>query len=96
MEKTGTCITLYAAFCMSVYGLFGFSFYKMLQPRHIANVGLAAYKSPIAAVMGYDPTERFVYIRPMVIEDVSDETFEQTTLASGSDRVLAVMEAGHN
>jgi hypothetical protein len=31
-----------------VYGLFGFSFYEMLQPRHIANLGLAAYKPPLA------------------------------------------------
>jgi hypothetical protein len=84
MEKTG--ITLYLAFCMLVYGLFGFSFYKMLQPQHIANAGLASYKAPIAAVMGYDPTERFAYIRPMVIEDASYETFEQTTVASGSNR----------
>jgi hypothetical protein len=38
-EKTAACITLYLAFCMFVYGLFGFSFYEMLQPRHIANMG---------------------------------------------------------
>ena len=43
-EKTAACITLYLAFCMFVYGFFGFSFYEMLQPRHIANMGLAAYK----------------------------------------------------
>jgi hypothetical protein len=43
---------------MFVYALFGFGFYKMLQPRHIANVELAAYEAPIATVIGYDPTER--------------------------------------
>jgi hypothetical protein len=57
-EKTGACIALYLTFCMFVYALFGFGFYKMLQPRHIANVGLAAYEAPIATVIGYDPTER--------------------------------------
>jgi hypothetical protein len=96
MEKPGTCLTLYLTFYVLVCGLLGFSFYKMLQPRHIPNVGLAAYKPPIPAVVGYDPTERFVYIRPMVIEEGSYETYEQTTLASGSDRVLEVTKAGHN
>jgi hypothetical protein len=57
-EKTGACIALYLTFCMFVYALFGFGFYKMLQPRHIANVELAAYEAPIATVIGYDPTER--------------------------------------
>lgn len=95
-QKTAASITFYLAFCMCVYGLFGFSFYKMLQPRQIANVGLAAYKPPIAAVVGYDPIERFVYIRSMAIEDGSYEAFEQTTLASRSGRVWGVTEAGHN
>ena len=46
-DKTAACTTLYLAFCMFVYGLFGFSFYEMLQPRHIANLGQAAYKPPV-------------------------------------------------
>jgi hypothetical protein len=32
---------------MCVYGLLGFGFYQMLQPRYIANAGLAAYKAPV-------------------------------------------------
>jgi hypothetical protein len=96
-QKTGASITLYLAFCMCVYGLFGFSFYKMFQPRQIANVGLAAYKPPVAAVLGYDPTERFAYIGRVLIEDASDEAFIETTVASRkSNRLLAATEAGHN
>ena len=96
-QKTGACIGVYLAFCMLVYGLFGFGFYRMLQPRHIANVGLAAHRPPMAAVMGYDPTERVAYIGPMLTEDGSYETFDETTLASnGSNTLLAVIEAGHN
>jgi hypothetical protein len=88
-EKTAACITLYLAFCMFVYGLFGFSFYKMLQPRHITNVGLAAYKPPVATVIGYDPTERLAYIGPMLIEeDASYETFDETTVASSRNLSL--------
>jgi hypothetical protein len=48
-ENTVACITLYLAFCVFVYGLFGYSFYEMFQPRHIATVGLAAYKPPVAS-----------------------------------------------
>jgi hypothetical protein len=96
-EKTAACITLYLAFCMFVYGLFGFSFYKMLQPRHIAHVGLAAYKPPVATVIGYDPTERLAYIGPMLIEeDASYETFDETTVASSSRSNRLGTEAGHN
>ncbi len=97
-RSTGASITLYLAFCMLVYGLFAFGFYKMFQPRQIANLGLAAYKAPVAAVRGYDPTERVAYIRRTLIEeDASYETFDQRTVASsGSDRLLAVREAGHN
>jgi hypothetical protein len=96
MEKTETYITLYLAFYMLVCSLLGFSFYRMLQPRHIPSVGLAAYKPPIAAVVGYDPIERFVYIRSMAIEDGSYEAFEQTTLASRRGLEWGVTEAGHN
>ena len=53
-EKTAACITLYLAFCMFVYGFFGFSFYEMLQPRHIANMGLAA-TSHHSDRLRYDP-----------------------------------------
>ena len=97
-RSTGASITLYHAFCMLVYGLFAFGLYKMHQPRQIANLGLAAYKAPVAAVRGYDPTERVAYIRRTLIEeDASYETFDQRTVASsGSDRLLAVREAGHN
>ena len=96
-ENTAACITLYLAFCMFVYGLFGFSFYKMLQPRHIAHVGLAAYKPPVATVIGYDPTERLAYIGPMLIEeDASYETFDETAVASSSGSNRLGTEAGHN
>ena len=96
-EKTAACITLYLAFCMFVYGLFGLSFYEMLQPRHIANLGLAAYKPPLATVFGYDPTERVAYIGPMLIEeDASYETFDETTVASSSRSNRLGTEAGHN
>jgi hypothetical protein len=92
-EKTGACIALYLTFCMFVYALFGFGFYKTLQPRHIANVGLAAYEAPIATVIGYDPTERVAYIGPMLTADASDETSDVTTVASsGSNRLLALTE----
>jgi len=96
-QKTAASITFYLAFCMCVYGLFGFSFYKMLQPRQIANVGLAAYKPPLAAVLGYDRTERFAYIGRVLIEDASDGTFIETTVASSeTNRLMATTEAGHN
>jgi hypothetical protein len=95
-EETGACLTLYLAFCMCVYGLLGFGFYQMLQPRYIVNVGLAAYKAPVATVRGYDPTERFVYIgRMLTEEDASDASYEaldETTVASAG----RVTEAGHN
>jgi hypothetical protein len=82
-EKTAACITLYLAFCMFVYGLFGFSFYKMLQPRHIAKWGWL--------------TERLAYIGPMLIEeDASYETFDETTVASSSRSNRLGTEAGHN
>jgi len=59
----------------------------MLQPRHIANMGLAAYKPPLATVFGYDPTQRVAYLGPMLIEeDASYETFDETTVASSSGR----------
>jgi hypothetical protein len=82
---------------MFVYGLFGFSFYEMLQPRHIANLGLAAYKPPLATVFGYDPTERVAYIGPIFIEeDASYETFDETAVASSSGSNRLRTEARHN
>src|ERR1700738_2539711 len=96
-EKTAACITLYLAFCMFVYGLFGFSFYEMLQSRHIANLGLAAYKPPLATVSGYAPPERVVYIVPIFIEeDASYETFDETAVASSSGSNRLRTEARHN
>jgi len=54
----------------------------------------AGYKPPVAAVLGYDPTERFAYIGRVLIEDASDETFIETTVASRkSNRLLAATEA---
>jgi len=56
----------------------------MFQARHIANAGLAAYRAPIATIFGYDPTERFAYIGPMLTED--GEMFEETTVASNASK----------
>ena len=94
-ERPLHCTMLSVCWCTASSRL---DFYKMHQPRQIANLGLAAYKAPVAAVRGYDPTERVAYIRRTLIEeDASYETFDQRTVASsGSDRLLAVREAGHN
>jgi hypothetical protein len=93
--QSGAGLTLYLAFCMCVYGLLGFGFYQMLQPRYIANVGLAAYKAPVAAVRGYDPTERVVYIGRMLTEEASYDAFDETTVASEAS-MSAVTQTGHN
>src|ERR1700731_2429420 len=96
-EKNAACITLYLSFGIFVYGLFGLSFYEMLQPRHIANMGLAAYKPPLATVFGYDRTERVVHRGPLFIEeDASYETLDETAVASSSGSNRLGTEAGHN
>jgi hypothetical protein len=91
-EKTGACITCYLTFCILVYGLLGLGYYQMFQARHIANAGLAAYRAPIATIFGYDPTERFAYIGPMLTED--GEMFEETTVALNASK--AAIQPEHN
>ena len=80
---------------MLVHGLFGLGFYQMLQPRQIANVGLAGYKPPVAMVRGYDPTERVAHIERMLADDGSDESSDEATFASHAS-MLAATEAEHN
>ena len=94
-QKAGACIAAYLAFCMLVYGLFGLGFYQMLQPHQIANVGLAAYKPPVAAVRGHDPTERVARIGRMLTDEGSDESSGETTVASHA-LMSVVTEAEHN
>ena len=61
-ERTAACIAVYLSFCMFVYGAFGYGFYRMFQPRHIPNPGLAAYRPFPATVMEYAGTaNRFTY-----------------------------------
>jgi hypothetical protein len=66
----------------------------MFQARHIANAGLAAYRAPIATIFGYDPTERFAYIGPMLTED--GEMFEETTVASNASKAAGESVRKHD
>ena len=73
-ERTEACIAVYLSFCMFVYGAFGFGFYRMFQPRHIPNPGLAAYRPFPATVMEYAGTaNRFTYAEAAPPESASDE-----------------------
>jgi hypothetical protein len=55
-EENGLATALYVVGCMCVCGLFVFGFCKMFEPRHIHNLGLAAYKPFPATVVDYRPS----------------------------------------
>jgi len=44
-EETSVTIAALLAFCALVCGLFGFGFYKLMQPVQFPNPGLAAYRT---------------------------------------------------
>ena len=52
-KNTSAAIATYAIICASIYGLLAFSFYTLMQPTRIPNIGLLAYKPPPATVIAY-------------------------------------------
>ena len=52
-KNTSAAIATYAIICASMYGLLAFSFYRLMQPARIPNLGLLTYKPPPATVIAY-------------------------------------------
>jgi hypothetical protein len=83
-KKTEASIPLLLVACMLVCGVCGFGFYKMLQPQHIGNPGLAAYKPfPGTVIQDTGTTKTFTYAEAAPTEGTSekpsDGTPDQTT-----------------
>jgi hypothetical protein len=52
-EGTTVGIAIHLAVCVLACGLFGFGFYKLMQPHQMPNSGMAADKPPPGTVVGY-------------------------------------------
>jgi hypothetical protein len=80
-EENGLTIALYCAGCMCVCGLFVFGFCKMFEPRHIENVGLAAYEPFPATVVNYQPTYNVSHAAPAE-PDIPESSGKATEVVS--------------
>src|SRR5947209_7106237 len=54
-------IAVHFAVFVFVSSLLGLGFYELMQPRQIANVGLAAYDPPPRTVITYPPAGQFTH-----------------------------------
>jgi hypothetical protein len=66
-EETSGAIAALLAVCALVCGLFGFGFYKLMQPVQFTNPGVAAYKLPPGTVITYPSAAQFTYNQPATL-----------------------------
>lgn len=85
-DQANSTIALYVVACLSACALFGFGFYTMLQPRHIPNLGLAAYKPFPATVTDLTGSNKLIYPTEPAATDMADASSDETT---GRARELA-------
>jgi hypothetical protein len=74
-EENGPAIAVYFAVCICVCGLFVFGFCKMFEPRHIPNLGVAAFKPYPATIVQYAASTNMVRYAP----ETPDETSGRAT-----------------
>jgi hypothetical protein len=77
-EETAVAIASLLTVCALVFGLLGFGFYKLMQPRQIPNPGLAAYKPPPATLIIYPPVAQWPYKQELVPTFTTDQSSRDT------------------
>jgi hypothetical protein len=82
-EDPGAAIATLLAVCALVCGLFGFGFYKLMEPVQFPNPGLAAYKPPQANIITYPSAAQITHNQPATLfpatnESLSDNAYGTT------------------
>ena len=82
-EETSGAIAALLAVCALVCGLFGFGFYKLMQPVQFTNPGVAAYKLPPGTVITYPSAAQFTYNQPATLlpattESLGEDAYQTT------------------